>query len=152
MSWFAVLVSLVVASAIGGKHLFNTPPVAPATASAILSFASTLAGFLIAYSPLSSNYTNYCQPNVSRYKIQIIEKAKDFVASWKIFLPSYAGHLLILPIVCINLIFYYLQLTNSCLSDFNPISWSRSRCCRILHVSGWEQGYVGGNVGGYLDL
>ena len=72
VSWFPVLVTLVIASAVGGKNLFNPPPAAPATASAVLSFASTLAGFSITYSPLSSDYTNYYQPDVSRCEIQII--------------------------------------------------------------------------------
>jgi purine-cytosine permease-like protein len=66
ISWFPVLTTFVIASVIGGKHLFNPPPATPATASAVLSFASTLAVFSITYSALSSDYTNYYRPNVSR--------------------------------------------------------------------------------------
>ena len=66
ISWFPVLITLVIASAIGGKHLFNPPSATPATASNVLSFASTLAGFSITYSPLSSDFTSYYRPNVSR--------------------------------------------------------------------------------------
>ena len=139
LSWFPVLVTLVVASAIGGKHLFNSQPVAPATASAILSFASTLSGFLITNSPLSSDYTNYYRPNVSRHEIQIIEKAtyihvEDLLLTRRSFYLHMHGFY---HPSCVSIylsLFYYLQPTNSssCLSDFNPISWSRSRGCRIL--------------------
>jgi purine-cytosine permease-like protein len=52
---------------VGGKHLVNPPPAKPATAAAVLTFASTLAGFVIAYSPLSSDFTIYLQPDVSRW-------------------------------------------------------------------------------------
>ena len=66
ISWLPVLITFIIASAVGGKHLFNPPPAVPATASAILSFASTLAGFSISYSAGSSDYTSYYKPNVSR--------------------------------------------------------------------------------------
>ena len=68
ISWFPVLITFVTASIVGGKHLSNPPPptLVPATASTILSFASTLAGFSIGYSSLSSDFTSYYQPDVSR--------------------------------------------------------------------------------------
>ena len=76
-----------------------------------------MAGFSITYSPLSSDFTCYYRPNVSRYEIQILEKlhnlkVEDF-ASWKIFLSSYAG--LLLPIVCIN--FAFTLFTSTLLLD-----------------------------------
>ena len=66
ISWLPVLITFVIASAVGGKHLSNPSPAVPATASAILSFASTLAGFSIGYTSISSDYTCYFKPNVSR--------------------------------------------------------------------------------------
>ncbi|KAF8872734.1 NCS cytosine-purine permease [Infundibulicybe gibba] len=56
-----------------------------ATASAVLTFGSTIAGFVITYSPLSSDFTNYFHPEVS---------------SLKIFLYSYLGFFI--PIVTIQ--------------------------------------------------
>jgi len=66
ISWLPVLITFVIASAVGGKHLFNPPPAVPATVSAVLSFASTLAGFSISYCRMSSDYTSYFHPDVSR--------------------------------------------------------------------------------------
>lgn len=66
IAWIPVLIVYVVALGIGGKHLSNPPPAQPATASTILSFASTIAGFVITYSPLASDYTIYFRPEVPR--------------------------------------------------------------------------------------
>jgi len=78
LAWLPVLIVFVVALGVGGKHLTNPPPSEPATASVILSFASTIAGFVITYSPLSSDFTSYFQPNVSRY---IISSDLPFILS-----------------------------------------------------------------------
>ncbi|KAF8799760.1 NCS cytosine-purine permease [Phlegmacium glaucopus] len=85
ISWIPVLITFVIVAVVGGKHLSNPPPAVPATAPTILKFASTLAGFAIPYSGLSSDFTSYYHPNVS---------------SWKIFLSAYAG--LLLPIVSLQ--------------------------------------------------
>ena len=116
ISWLPVLITFIIASVVGGKHLSNPAPavVPAATASAVLSFASTLAGFSMSFSSLSSDYTSYYRPNVSRYvKIfytTILQKFEGFPSiSWKLFLSAYAGFLL--PIVCsINHPSLYLQL------------------------------------------
>ena len=43
------------------------PPPAPATAGTILSFASVVAGFVISYAGLMSDFSAYFTPDVSRY-------------------------------------------------------------------------------------
>ena len=63
LAWTPTLLVYVVALGIGGKHLINPPPAEPATASAILSFASTIAGFVITYAPLGSDFTIYFRPD-----------------------------------------------------------------------------------------
>lgn len=91
VAWIPTLIVYIVALAVGGKHLSNPPAAEPATAVAVLSFASVLAGFVITYSPLSSDFTTYMDANVS---------------SWKIFTYSYLGFLLpIVPIQCIGAVF-----------------------------------------------
>ncbi|CCM02509.1 uncharacterized protein FIBRA_04611 [Fibroporia radiculosa] len=85
IAWIPVVIVYVVALGIGGKHLDNPPAAEPATASAILTFASTIAGFVITYAPISSDYTIYFTPDVP---------------SWKIFTYSYLG--LNLPIITIQ--------------------------------------------------
>ncbi|KAI0765159.1 NCS cytosine-purine permease [Fomes fomentarius] len=76
LAWIPVLVVYLVTLGVGGKHIADPPPAEPATARAILSFAATIAGFVITYTPLGSDFTIYYTPNVS---------------SWKIFWYSYLG-------------------------------------------------------------
>ncbi|KAI0795398.1 cytosine-purine permease [Abortiporus biennis] len=85
LAWIPVLVTFVVALGLGGKHLSNPPPAEPATAQTILSFAGTIAGFVITYSPLSSDFTIYYRPDVP---------------SWRMFLYSYLG--LCVPIISVQ--------------------------------------------------
>jgi hypothetical protein len=67
IAWLPVLITFIIASVVGGKHLSHPAPATPATASAVLSFASTLAGFSISFSSLSTDCTSYYRPNVSRF-------------------------------------------------------------------------------------
>lgn len=67
LAWIPVLITCIIVLGVGGKHLSNPPPMEPATAAAVLSFASTLAGFSITYSGLSCDFTSYFRPTVSRY-------------------------------------------------------------------------------------
>ncbi|EJF63789.1 NCS cytosine-purine permease [Dichomitus squalens LYAD-421 SS1] len=76
LAWVPVLVVYLVALGVGGKHIRNPPPAEPATAQAILSFAGTIAGFVITYASLGSDFTIYYTPSVP---------------SWTIFLYSYLG-------------------------------------------------------------
>lgn len=65
VSWIPVLIVYLVALGIGGKHLSSPPPAEPATAGTVLSFASVIAGFVLTYSPLSSDFTIYYDSAVS---------------------------------------------------------------------------------------
>ncbi|GJE93171.1 NCS cytosine-purine permease [Phanerochaete sordida] len=85
LAWLPVLLVYVVALGIGGKHLINPPPAEPADARTILTFASTIAGFVITYSPLASDFTTYFKPDVP---------------AWKIFWYSYLG--LNIPIISVQ--------------------------------------------------
>ena len=62
-----MLVVYLVALGVGGKHLANPPPAEPATAQTILSFGATIAGFVITYCSLASDFTIYYTPSVPRY-------------------------------------------------------------------------------------
>lgn len=66
VSWFPVLIAFLVALGVGGKNLYNAQPAEPATAATILSFASIIAGFVITYSAMASDFTMYYSPTVSR--------------------------------------------------------------------------------------
>ncbi|KAF5363078.1 hypothetical protein D9758_012604 [Tetrapyrgos nigripes] len=92
-----------VALGLGGKHLSTTAPVEPATAVSVLSYASTIAGFVITYASLASDFTSYYRPEVS---------------SWKIALYSYFGFFL--PITT-------LQCLGAAVASSAPLvpSWSQ---------------------------
>jgi purine-cytosine permease-like protein len=89
LAWLPVLVSVLVALGVGGKHLSlgAGPAPEPATAAAVLSFASVVAGFVITYAPLGSDYTTYLHRGAP---------------GWKLFLYSYAG--LVLPIASLQVL------------------------------------------------
>ncbi|EGO03321.1 hypothetical protein SERLA73DRAFT_165054 [Serpula lacrymans var. lacrymans S7.3] len=88
VAWFPVLVTFIIALGVGGKHLGNPPAAVPATAVTVLGFASTIAGFVITYSAMASDFSNYFEPDVSRTKI---------------FFYSYLGYLIpIIPLECLG--------------------------------------------------
>jgi len=59
LAWIPVLVAYIVAVGVGGKHLSLDVPSTPADAVQILSFASTLAGFAVAWAGMSSDFSCY---------------------------------------------------------------------------------------------
>ena len=67
LAWIPVFIIFIIALGVGGKHLTNPPPAEPATVATILSFASTVAGFVITYAPLSSDFTSYFEHDVPRF-------------------------------------------------------------------------------------
>ena len=101
LAWIPVFIIFIIALGVGGKHLTNPPPAEPATVATILSFASTVAGFVITYAPLSSDFTSYFEHDVPRFVRAHLPPCKNLMCtSWKIFWYSYAGF--ILPIVRMN--------------------------------------------------
>ena len=66
VSWLPVLLVFLVALGIGGKNLSSSPTSEPTTAAAVLSFTSVIAGFVLTYSPLASDYTTYMDTCVNR--------------------------------------------------------------------------------------
>ncbi|KAJ3488966.1 hypothetical protein NLJ89_g11567 [Agrocybe chaxingu] len=85
VAWIPVLVTFLVALGVGGKHLSSPPPAEPASAVAVLGFASTLAGFAITFSGMAADFSSYFKPTVS---------------NWKLFFSAYLGYLI--PIVGIQ--------------------------------------------------
>ncbi|KAJ3871815.1 permease for cytosine/purines, uracil, thiamine, allantoin-domain-containing protein [Lentinula edodes] len=115
IAWFPVLVVYLVALGLGGKYLNDIPTSAPAstaTAPTILSFASTIAGFVITYSPLASDFTIYFKPSVS---------------STKILLYTYLG--LFIPVVsvqCLGAAFSAVALSPTLPPSSVPATWAQS--------------------------
>lgn len=65
IAWFPVVLTFVIVLGLGGPHL-GEATFKPATAQAVLSYASTLAGFTIAWTPLGADYTIYYREDVKR--------------------------------------------------------------------------------------
>ncbi|KAJ6588794.1 permease for cytosine/purines, uracil, thiamine, allantoin-domain-containing protein [Mycena capillaripes] len=84
-SWIPFLVIFLIAVGLGGKNFQHIPPVEPASAQTILSFAAVIAGFVLTWSPLSSDFSCYMRPDAP---------------SKRIFLYSYLG--LVLPTVALQ--------------------------------------------------
>ncbi|KXN84090.1 Purine-cytosine permease fcyB [Leucoagaricus sp. SymC.cos] len=114
-----------------GKHLGDVT-FEPATARGVLSFASTLAGFTVTYTPLGSDYTTYFREDVKRYAPMAYANPALLMEpnSWKIFLYSYFGFILsIIPLQCTG----------------------AAVIASASSVPLWEQSYTDGDVGGLLE-
>lgn len=72
MAWIPVLITFIIAVAIGGKHLLNLPPPAPATVTSILGFAGTQAGFTISWAGFAADYAIYLRPEHATYVLSYI--------------------------------------------------------------------------------
>jgi hypothetical protein len=71
-AWFFFFLVFVVVAGVGGKHFVDTP-VAPATVVQVLSFGAAIAGNMITWAGISSDYTAYFHPRVSRFvKFQVL--------------------------------------------------------------------------------
>jgi len=68
-AWIPVTIVLIITVGVGGKHFQNPPPHAPATAAQVLSYAATVAGFVISWATLAADYTIYMPSNVSKVKV-----------------------------------------------------------------------------------
>ncbi|KAF4483386.1 purine-cytosine permease [Fusarium agapanthi] len=75
-SWIFNLVAIIIATGVGGKHLSNQVEQPAASASTIVSYGGVIAGFIIPFSALAADFSVYCHPRVS---------------TWRIFAYTYAG-------------------------------------------------------------
>ncbi|EEP81585.1 conserved hypothetical protein [Uncinocarpus reesii 1704] len=67
--WIPILVSIIIATGCGGKHLSKQADAPPASAPAVLSFGGLIAGFLIPWAALSSDFCTYISPDISSKRI-----------------------------------------------------------------------------------
>ncbi|KAI0289689.1 NCS cytosine-purine permease [Multifurca ochricompacta] len=69
LAWIPVLLVFLVAVGVGGKNFVNNPAAAPATASQILTFGATIAGFTLTWAAFGADYTAYFHPSVSSLRV-----------------------------------------------------------------------------------
>ncbi|KAJ7927492.1 permease for cytosine/purines, uracil, thiamine, allantoin-domain-containing protein [Mycena leptocephala] len=84
-AWIPIVIIFLIAVGLGGKNFQHIPPVEPATAPTILSFAAVIASYVLTWSPLSSDFSCYMRPDAP---------------SKRIFWYSYLG--LVLPTVALQ--------------------------------------------------
>ena len=65
-AWIPALLAIVVATGCGGKHLSNQTIVPSVTAPTVLSFAALVAGFILPWAALSSDFVTYMEPKTPR--------------------------------------------------------------------------------------
>ncbi|KAL5334704.1 permease for cytosine/purines, uracil, thiamine, allantoin-domain-containing protein [Aspergillus crustosus] len=68
-SWISAFVAIVIATGVGGKHLSNQAAAEPPTPAMVISYAGVIAGFLIPWATMASDFTVYCHPSVSTLRI-----------------------------------------------------------------------------------
>ncbi|KAJ7073534.1 permease for cytosine/purines, uracil, thiamine, allantoin-domain-containing protein [Mycena belliarum] len=85
VAWIPIVIIFLIAVGLGGKNFQHFASVEPATASTILSFAAVIAGFVLTWSPLASDFSCYMRPDAP---------------SKRIFVYSYLG--LVLPTVALQ--------------------------------------------------
>ena len=68
-SWVFNLVAIIIATGVGGKQLFNQVETAPVPPSVIVSYGGVIAGFLIPWAAMASDFSVYCDPSVSTFRI-----------------------------------------------------------------------------------
>ncbi|KAL1956940.1 hypothetical protein VTO42DRAFT_6687 [Malbranchea cinnamomea] len=69
--WIPTLIAIIIATGYGGKHLSNQVSPPPADAASILSFAGLIAGFLVPWATLSSDFCTYISPKIPSIRIFI---------------------------------------------------------------------------------
>jgi len=67
-AWAPLLLVFVVVTGVSGKEFVDIPT-APATVAQIFSFGATIAGNMISWAVVSSDYTAYFHPRVSRNQL-----------------------------------------------------------------------------------
>lgn len=71
-AWIPALIAIIVAVGCGGKDLRHQAVTEPPTASTVLSFGALIAGFLIPWAALASDFATYCHPETPRYVISTV--------------------------------------------------------------------------------
>ncbi|KAH7189731.1 purine-cytosine permease FCY22 [Fusarium oxysporum] len=86
-SWIFNLVAIVIATGVGGQHLSNQAEQPAASAFTIVSYGGVIAGFIIPFSASAADFSVYCHPRVS---------------TWRIFAYTYAG--IFFPVVSLMIL------------------------------------------------
>ncbi|KAF2118701.1 purine-cytosine permease FCY21 [Lophiotrema nucula] len=70
-AWIPALIAIIIATGCGAKHLADQVDVPPATASQILGFAGLIAGFMLPWAALASDFSTYMHPKSPSFRIAV---------------------------------------------------------------------------------
>ncbi|KAL4944299.1 hypothetical protein BDV06DRAFT_233614 [Aspergillus oleicola] len=70
-SWIFALVAILVATGEGGKYLHDQAPTEKPTPATVISFGGAIAGFLIPWAAMASDFTVYCDTSVNPLRIAL---------------------------------------------------------------------------------
>jgi len=68
-AWIPIVIVYLIAVGINAHRIDISNSLPSPSAAKVLSFGSTVAGFVISYSGLSSDFTTYMRANVSSHKV-----------------------------------------------------------------------------------
>ncbi|KFA64990.1 hypothetical protein S40285_09060 [Stachybotrys chlorohalonatus IBT 40285] len=75
-SWVFALIAIIITTGVGGNQLFNQVARPPPSPALVISFGGVIAGFLIPWAAMAADFSVYCAPDAS---------------TWRIFAYTYAG-------------------------------------------------------------
>ncbi|KAH7341411.1 cytosine-purine permease [Rhizoctonia solani] len=78
-AWIPIVMVYLVALGCGGKHLMDLPPVVPASSVTVLCFAASIAGYMISWATLASDYTIYLDQSASNTKVFVFAYSGFFL-------------------------------------------------------------------------
>ncbi|KAI1814550.1 permease for cytosine/purines, uracil, thiamine, allantoin-domain-containing protein [Poronia punctata] len=78
-SWIVALLAITITTGVGGNKLWNQAQDTHSTPATIVSFGGVIAGFLIPWAAMASDFSVYCDPSVSTFRIFAYTYAGLFV-------------------------------------------------------------------------
>ena len=68
-AWIPALIAIVVATGCGGRHLSNQTTSQTSDAATVLTFGALIAGYLVPWAALASDFATYMDPRTPSYRI-----------------------------------------------------------------------------------
>ncbi|KAH8646822.1 permease for cytosine/purines, uracil, thiamine, allantoin-domain-containing protein [Xylariales sp. PMI_506] len=68
-SWFFALLAIIIATGVGGKDLMNQVEQPSPTAAMVVGYGGAVAGFLIPWAAMASDFSVYCDTTVTTWRI-----------------------------------------------------------------------------------
>jgi purine-cytosine permease-like protein len=148
-AWIPVFVTFGIVAGVNGKSFINVQT-EPTSIAQIFTFGSTVAGFMLAWALIGSDFTVYFHPDIPRsvgfhgcLRQSDLDKPKQLANFHVLIRRSYHSYCKIFPGSPPLPTSNRTQITIQCLG-----AAAAGTAPSIPH---WAAGYNGGNVGGLID-